>query len=178
MYSSYFVLFARLKTFLKRIYLQNQWSLPLHFRFFYKAYFCKSERKSPEKGLTGETQLNGSPVNFGNVLQAGGKCSKDNNPPGKKSIEEEITTNSKVLTKEIEAVTCEDLAEEKPQSAFTDCETAAQDRENFKSPQIPEEVTSPEESKTKTEKQEAGGFDQYSTGGGGAISDTESKKDK
>ena len=129
--------------------------------------------------MTGETQLNGSPVSFGSVLQAGGKCSKDNNPPGKKSIEEEITTNSKVLTKEIEAVTCEYLAEEKPQSAFTDCETAAKDGENLKSPQIPEEATSSEESKTKTEKQEAGGgFDQYSTGGGGAISDTESKKDK
>ena len=126
--------------------------------------------------MTGETQLNGSPVRFGNVLQAGGKCSKDNNPLEKKSTKEEITTNSNVLTKEREAVKCEDLAEEKPQSAFTDCET---DGENFKSPQISEEATSSEESKTKTEKQEAaGGFDQYSTGGGGAISDTESKKDK
>ena len=123
--------------------------------------------------MTGETQLNGSPVSFGNVLQAGGKCSKDNNPPEKRSTEEEITTNSTVLTKERDAVKCEDLAEENPQSAFTDCETAAQDGENFKSPQISED------SKTKTEKQEAGGgFDQYSTGGGGAISDTESKKDK
>ena len=129
--------------------------------------------------MTGETQLNGSPVSFGNVLQAGGKCSKDNNPLEKRSTEEEITTNSNVLTKEREAVTCEDLAEEKPQSSFTDCKTAAQDGENFKSPQISEEVTSPEESKNKTEKQEAGrGFDQYSTGGGGTISDTESKKDK
>ena len=129
--------------------------------------------------MTGETQLNGSPVSFGSVLQAGGKCSKDNNPPGKRSTEEEITTNSNVLTKEREAVKCEDLREEKPQSAFTDCETAAQDGENVKSPQISEEATSSEESKTKTEKQEAGGgFDQYSTGGGGAISDTESKKDK
>ena len=128
--------------------------------------------------MTGETQLNGSPVRFGNVLQAGGKCSKDNDPPGKKSTEEEITTNSNVLTKEREAVKCEDLAEEKPQSAFTDCETTAQDGENFKLPQISEEVTSSEESKTMAEKQEAGGFDQYSTGGGGAISDTESKKDK
>ena len=43
--------------------------------------------------MTGETQLNGSPVSFGNVLQAGGKCSKDNNPPGKRSTEEETTTN-------------------------------------------------------------------------------------
>ena len=129
--------------------------------------------------MTGETQLNGSPVRFGNVLQAGGKCSKDNNPTGKKSTEEEITTNSNVLTKEREAVKCEDLAEEKPQSAFTDCETTAQDREKFKSPQISEEATSSEESKTETEKQEAGGgFDQYSTGGGGTISDTENKKDK
>ena len=129
--------------------------------------------------MTGETQLNGSPVSFGSVLQAGGKCSKDNNPPGKRSTEEEITTNSNVLTKEREAVNCEDLAEEKPQSAFTDCETAAQDWENLKLPQISEEATSSEESKTKTEKEEAGGgFDQYSTGGGGTISDTESKKDK
>ena len=55
---------------------------------------------------------------------------------------EEITTNSNVLTKEREAVKCEDLREEeKPQSAFTDCETAAQDGENFKSPQISEEAT-------------------------------------
>ena len=129
--------------------------------------------------MTGETQLNGSPVSFGNVLQAGGKCSKDNNPPGKRSTEEEITTNSNVLTKEREAVKCEDLAEEKLQSAFTDCETTAQDGENFKLPQISEEATSSEESNTKKEKEEAGeGFDQYSTGGGGAISDTESKKDK
>ena len=129
--------------------------------------------------MTGETQLNGSPVSFGNVLQAGGKCSKDNNPPEKRSTEEEITTNYNVLTKEREAVKCEDLREEKPQSAFTDCETAAQDGENFKLSQISEEATSSEESKTKTEKEEAGGgFDQYSTGGGGAISDTESKKDK
>jgi len=112
MYFSYFVLFAR---------------------FFYKAYFCKSERKSLEKGGTGgEPQLNGTPVSFGSVLQAGGKCStKDNNPPDKRSTEEESTDRSIVTTKEKETLKQTEegkgvnLAEEKHPSVLTDDETDA-----------------------------------------------------
>merc|ERR1711934_623753 len=110
MYFSYFVLFAR---------------------FFYKAYFCKSERKSLEKGSTDESQLSGSPVSFGSVLQAGGKCSKDNNPPDNRSTEEESTEDSIVPTKEketmnqTEEVKGVNLTEEKHPSALTDNETDA-----------------------------------------------------
>jgi len=112
MYFSYFVLFAR---------------------FFYKAYFCKSERKSLEKGGTGgEPQLNGTPVSFGSVLQAGGKCStKDNNPTDKRSTEEESTDGSIVPTKEKETLKQTEegkgvnLAEEKHPSALADDETDA-----------------------------------------------------
>ena len=100
-------------------------------RFFYKAYFCKSERKSLEKGATGESQLSGSPVSFGSVLQAGGKCSKDNNPPDKRSTEEESTEESIVPTKEKETMnqTLEikgvNIREEKHPSVLTDNETDA-----------------------------------------------------
>jgi len=112
MYFSYFVLFAR---------------------FFYKAYFCKSERKSLEKGGTGgEPQLNGTPVSFGSVLQAGGKCStKDNNPTDKRSTEEESTDGSIVPTKEKETLKQTEkgkgvnLTEEKHPSALADDETDA-----------------------------------------------------
>merc|ERR1712037_728038 len=109
MYFSYFVLFAR---------------------FFYKAYFCKSERKSLEKGSTGESQLSGSPVSFGSVLQAGGKYSKDNNPLDKRSTEEESTEDSIVSTKETKETTNQaeevkgvNLTEEKRPSALADNET-------------------------------------------------------
>merc|ERR1711974_453169 len=107
MYFSYFVLFAR---------------------FFYKAYFCKSERRSLEKGATtGEAQLNGSPVSFGSVLQAGGKCSKDNNSPDKTSTEEESMEDPIVPTKEnsekVEEGKGVNLAEEKHPSALPDDDT-------------------------------------------------------
>ena len=98
-------------------------------RFFYKAYFCKSERKSLEKGSTGESQLSGSPVSFGSVLQAGGKYSKDNNPLDKRSTEEESTEDSIVSTKEkettnqAEEVKGVNLTEEKHPSALADNET-------------------------------------------------------
>ena len=99
-------------------------------RFFYKAYFCKSERKSLEKGSTGESQLSGSPVSFGSVLQAGGKYSKDNNPLDKRSTEEESTEDSIVSTKETKETTNQaeevkgvNLTEEKHPSALADNET-------------------------------------------------------
>jgi len=111
MYFSYFVLFAR---------------------FFYKAYFCKSERRSLEKGATtGEPQLNGTPVSFGNVLQAGGKCSKEDNSTDKTSTEEESTKDSIVPTKEKETpeITEEgkgvNLTEEKHPSELSDDNTDA-----------------------------------------------------
>jgi len=111
MYFSYFVLFAR---------------------FFYKAYFCKSERRSLEKGATtGEPQLNGTPVSFGNVLQAGGKCSKEDNSTDKTSTEEESTEDSILPTKEKETpeITEEgkgvNLTEEKHPSELSDDNTDA-----------------------------------------------------
>merc|ERR1719391_1155273 len=111
MYFSYFVLFAR---------------------FFYKAYFCKSERRSLEKGATtGEPQLNGTPVSFGNVLQAGGKCSKEDNSMDKTSTEEESTEDSILPTKEKETpeITEEgkgvNLTEEKHPSELSDDNTDA-----------------------------------------------------
>merc|ERR1712037_306099 len=119
MYFSYFVLFAR---------------------FFYKAYFRKSERKSLEKGSTGESQLSGSPVSFGSVLQAGGKYSKDNNPLDKTSTEEESTEDSIVSTTETtnqaEEVNGVNLTEEKPPSALTDNETDAVPAEDEKEKDI------------------------------------------
>merc|ERR550539_2137027 len=119
MYFSYFVLFAR---------------------FFYKAYFCKSERKSLEKGSTGESQLSGSPVSFGSVLQAGGKYSKDNNPLDNRPTEEESTGDSNVSTKETtnqaEEVNGVNLTEEKHPSALTDNETDAVPAEDEKEKDI------------------------------------------
>ena len=113
-----------MKGFLK----EDIWSFPS--RFFYKAYFCKSERKSLEKGSTGESQLSGSPVSFGSVLQAGGKYSKDNNPLDKRSTEEESTEDSIVSTKETKETTNQaeevkgvNLTEEKHPSALADNET-------------------------------------------------------
>merc|ERR1719228_3068165 len=52
MYTSYFVLFAR---------------------FFYNAYFCKSDRKGKQTG----DLLNGTTAKFGNVIQAGRNCSEE-----------------------------------------------------------------------------------------------------
>ena len=105
---------------------------PFHFRFFYKAYFCKSERRSLEKGATtGEPQLNGTPVSFGNVLQAGGKCSKEDNSTDKTSTEEESTEDSILPTKEKETpeITEEgkgvNLTEEKHPSELSDDNTDA-----------------------------------------------------
>jgi len=109
MYSSYFVLFAR---------------------FFYKAYFCKSERKSlgKEAANGGEPQVNGTPATFGNVLQAGGsnevlqagdRRSNDNNPSGDGATKD---GDSSVLTKQEE--TEEDkgikITDEKHPSLLTD----------------------------------------------------------
>jgi len=175
MYFSYFVLFAR---------------------FFYKAYFCKSERKSLEKGATGESQLSGNPVSFGNVLQAGGK--KDNNPQDKRSTEEESTEDSIVPTKEKETMnkTEEPKGVEEHPSTLTDNEvdavlmdkrpedengkdiitnpkeklySQAQDDKGTIGPaQVSEEVT---HDKNRPET-----FDQNSTGSNGPY--TESKKDK
>merc|ERR1712115_131926 len=103
MYSSYFVLFAR---------------------FFYKAYFCKSERKSlgKEAAKGGESQVNGTPATFGNVLQAGGsnevlqagdRRSNDNNPSGDGATKD---GDFSVLTKQDETK----IPDEKHPSSLTD----------------------------------------------------------
>ena len=185
-----------MKGFLK----EDIWSFPS--RFFYKAYFCKSERKSLEKGSTGESQLSGSPVSFGSVLQAGGKYSKDNNPLDKRSTEEESTEDSIVSTKETtnqaEEVNGVNLTEEKHPSALTDNETdavpaedekekdiitnlkeklnsqaqAQDDKGTIGSAQISEDAAPSGGDKNKQNET----FDQHSTDCNG--SDTESKKDK
>ena len=59
-------------------------------RFFYKAYFCKSERKSYEKQTS--MHLNRSPVSFGSVLQAGNKQSSTE----EKVVKEEEDNNASV----------------------------------------------------------------------------------
>lgn len=74
MYSSYFVLFAR---------------------FFYKAYFCKSERKSNEKQTN--MQLNGSPVSFGSVLQAGNKQSSTEEKVVKEEVDNKASVDNSVI---------------------------------------------------------------------------------
>merc|ERR1719234_1532876 len=130
MYFSYFLLFAR---------------------FFYKAYFCKSERKSLEKV---EPQLNGTPVSFGSVLQAGGKCSKDDKSPDKRSTSEESTDGSIVPTKEKETLKQTEegkgvnLTEEKHPSALADDETDAVPTDERPNPEDEKEkdvITNPEE---------------------------------
>ena len=150
--------------------------------------------------MTDESQLSGSPVSFGSVLQAGGKCSKDNNPPDNRSTEEKSTEDSIVPTKEketmnqTEEVKGVNLTEEKHPSALTDNETDAAEDGNEKdittnpkeklnsqakaqddkgtigSAQISEEATPSEGDKTRSSEQTET-FDQNPT-------NTESKKDK
>merc|ERR1711962_1558622 len=134
MYSSYFVLFAR---------------------FFYKAYFCKSERKSlgKEAANGGEPQVSGTPATFGNVLQAGGsnevlqtgdRRSNDNNPSGDGATKD---GDSSVLTKQEE--TEEDkgikITDEKHPSSLTDEEKDFTEDPNILIEDKEADVTTPKE---------------------------------
>merc|ERR1711974_405 len=134
------------------------------------------ERRSLEKGATtGEAQLNGNPVSFGSVLQAGGKCSKDNNSPDKISTEEESMEDPIVPTKEnsekVEEGKGVHLAEEKHPSALSDDDTDTVPTDKKPYPAEDEK----EEDKNRTSKQTEM-FDQNSTVSN--DSNTESKKDK
>jgi len=128
MYSSYFVLFAR---------------------FFYKAYFCKSERKSlgKEAANGGEPQVNGTPATFGNVLQAGGsnevlqagdRRSNDNNPSGDGATKD---GDFSVLTKQDETK----IPDEKHPSSLTDEEKDFTEDPNILIKDKEADVTTPKE---------------------------------
>merc|ERR1719495_644240 len=136
MYSSYFVLFAR---------------------FFYKAYFCKSERKSlgKESANGEEPQVNGTRATFGNVLQAGGsnevlqtggRRSNDNNPSGDGATKDG-DGDSSVLTKQEE--TEEDkgikITDEKHPSSLTDEEKDFTEDPNILIEDKEADVTTPKE---------------------------------